>query len=97
MQKNDSESAKKAALAQLPNSNAVHWVARRKAQVVRAVRKGWLSLDEARRRYRLSFEEFLEWQRAFSRDGVGGLASRRADRKRGQSRPRGRAHRSQAV
>jgi hypothetical protein len=81
MQKNDPESAKKAALAQLPKSNAVHWVARRKAQVVRAVRKGWLSLDEARRRYKLSFEEFLEWQRAFSSDGVSGLSSRRSERR----------------
>jgi hypothetical protein len=80
MQKNDPESAKKAALAQLPKSNAVHWVARRKAQVVRAVRKGWLSLDEARRRYKLSFEEFLEWQRAFSSDGVNGLSSNRSER-----------------
>jgi hypothetical protein len=97
MQKNDPESVKKAALAQLPKNNAVHWVARRKAQVVRAVRKGWLSLDEARRRYRLSFEEFLEWQRAFSRDGVGGLVSRRCDRKRAQSQQRQRAHRSPAV
>jgi hypothetical protein len=94
MQKNDPESAKKAALAQLPKSNAVHWVARRKAQVVRAVRKGWLSLDEARRRYKLSFEEFLEWQRAFSSDGVNGLSSSRSDRKGSRRRRHGQSARA---
>jgi hypothetical protein len=81
MQKNDLESARKAALAQLPKSNKIHWVARRKAQVVRAVRRGWLSLDDARRRYKLSFEEFLEWQRAFSSEGVNGLAMRKEEKK----------------
>jgi hypothetical protein len=94
MQKIDPESAKKAALAQLPKSNAVHWVARRKAQVVRAVRKGWLSLDEARRRYKLSFEEFLEWQRAFSSDGVSGLSIQGSDKKRRHHQ--GVAHHSRA-
>jgi hypothetical protein len=75
MQNRPEDSAKKAALKSLPKSYAVHWVARRKAQVVQAVRRGWLSLDEACARYRLSFEEFLEWQRAFSSEGVSGLMS----------------------
>jgi hypothetical protein len=64
-----------AAMANLPKSHAIHWVARRKAQVVQAVRRGWMTLDEACARYRLSFEEFLDWQRAFSSEGVAGLTS----------------------
>ena len=67
----------------LPKGHAIHWVAKRKAQVVQAVRRGVLSLDEACRRYMLSFEEFLEWQRAFSADGVNGLKARRS---RGRTR-----------
>lgn len=97
MQKHDPESARKAALDQLPKSNAVHWVPRRKAQVVRAVRRGWLSLDEARRRYKLSFEELLEWQRSFSRDGVNGLALGRSGKKKAQSQSRERAYRSRTA
>ena len=49
------------------------WVARRKAQVVKAVQTGLLSLDEALARYRLTVEEFAGWQRALYRDGLEGL------------------------
>lgn len=49
------------------------WVARRKAQVVKAVQTGLLSLDEALARYRLTIEEFASWQRALCRDGLHGL------------------------
>lgn len=49
------------------------WVARRKAQVVKAVQTGLLSLDEALARYRLTIEEFASWQRALYRDGLEGL------------------------
>lgn len=49
------------------------WVARRKAQVVKAVQTGLLSLDEALARYRLTIEEFASWQRALCRDGLQGL------------------------
>ena len=46
---------------------------RRKAVVVAAVRSGSISLQEACRRYKLSVEEFLAWQRAIDRHGVPGL------------------------
>jgi hypothetical protein len=59
--------------AALPPADTCHWVARRKAQVVEAVQSGRLSFDEARRRYRLSGEEFGAWKRAFLRHGVEGL------------------------
>jgi hypothetical protein len=48
-------------------------VARRKAAVVAAVSCGQIALEEACRRYQLSEEEFLSWQRAFETHGVNGL------------------------
>jgi hypothetical protein len=62
-----------AATAELPSPNTKRWVVRRKAVVVAAVRSGALSLQEACRRYNLSVEEFLAWQRSIDRYGVPGL------------------------
>ena len=50
----------------LPPTNTIRWVASRKAQVVAAVHAGTFSLLEACRRYRLSPEEFLEWERDYN-------------------------------
>ena len=60
-------------LLDLPAPDTKRWVVRRKATVVAAVRNGSLSLQEACRRYKLSVEEFLAWQRAIDRHGVPGL------------------------
>lgn len=57
----------------LPPPNTKRWVIRRKAEVVSAVRKGVISLDEACRRYTLSIEEFLSWQRLIDSHGLAGL------------------------
>jgi hypothetical protein len=57
----------------LPAPDTKRWVARRKAVVVDAVRSGAISLEEACRRYELSVEEFLAWQRAIEAHGVAGL------------------------
>ncbi|MGH7095710.1 MAG: DUF1153 domain-containing protein, partial [Stellaceae bacterium] len=57
----------------LPPNDTKRWVVRRKAVVVAAVRNGSLSLQEACRRYHLSVEEFLAWQRAIDAHGVPGL------------------------
>ncbi|MGC2202817.1 MAG: DUF1153 domain-containing protein [Stellaceae bacterium] len=57
----------------LPPPDTKRWVARRKAVVVNAVRSGSISLDEVCRRYELSVEEFLGWQRAIESHGVAGL------------------------
>src|SRR5215475_9475554 len=62
-----------ATAAELPPPNTKRWVVRRKAIVVAAVRSGALSLQEACRRYNLSVEEFLAWQRSIDRYGVPGL------------------------
>ena len=56
----------------LPPSNTRRWVARRKAAVVTAVRSGAIGLDEACRRYELSKEEFLAWERRIANHGVAG-------------------------
>lgn len=60
-------------LDDLPPPNTQRWVARRKAEVVSAVRAGLLSLEEACRRYNLSSEEFLGWEAAIDKHGLGGL------------------------
>ena len=62
-----------AAALDLPPPDTKRWVARRKAVVVNAVRCGAISLEEVCRRYALSVEEFLAWQRAIETHGVAGL------------------------
>ena len=57
----------------LPSPDTKRWVARRKAIIVNAVRSGVISLEEVCRRYELSVEEFLGWQRAIETHGVAGL------------------------
>ena len=57
----------------LPAPDTKRWVARRKAVIVEAVRGGAIDLDEVCRRYNLSVEEFLGWERAIERHGVPGL------------------------
>lgn len=60
-------------LASLPPPDTERWVARRKAELVSAVRGGLLSLEEACARYNLSMEEFLSWQRQVEKHGMRGL------------------------
>lgn len=61
----------------LPPPDTERWVVRRKAEVVAAVRNGLISLEDACRRYRLSVEEFLSWQRLIEEHGVQGLRTTR--------------------
>lgn len=69
-------------LADLPPPGTKRWVIRRKAEVVAAVRGGLLSLDDACRRYTLTVEEFLAWQRAIDRHGLAGLRATRVQQYR---------------
>jgi hypothetical protein len=62
-----------ASLDSLPPPDTKRWVIRRKAEVVAAVRAGIISLEEACRRYTLSIEEFLSWQRLVDSHGLPGL------------------------
>ncbi len=66
----------------LPPRNTVRWVIRRKAEVVAAVRSGLIGLDEACERYRLSVEEFLNWERLVNAHGLRGLRVTRSQRYR---------------
>ena len=72
----------------LPPPNTTRWVIRRKAAVVAAVRSGRITMEEALRRYQLSEEEFLSWQRAFETHGLAGLRATRVQQFRGSRRPR---------
>jgi hypothetical protein len=58
-------------------------VVRRKAEVVAAVRHGLLSLEEACKRYTLSIDEFLSWQRLMEAHGVRGLRATKVQTYRG--------------
>ncbi len=57
----------------LPPENTVRWVVMRKAVVISAVRNGLIGLDEACERYKLSIEEFLNWERLVNAHGLRGL------------------------
>jgi len=57
----------------LPPPETKRWVIRRKAQVVAGVRSGLITLEDACRRYKLSIEEFLSWQRMIDSHGMRGL------------------------
>ncbi|OHC74217.1 MAG: hypothetical protein A3G18_11990 [Rhodospirillales bacterium RIFCSPLOWO2_12_FULL_58_28] len=62
----------------LPPSDTKRWVTSRKAAVVDGVRSGLISLNDACRRYTLSVDEFLSWQRLFDSHGLSGLRCTRS-------------------
>ncbi len=64
-------------IADLPPPTTKRWVIRRKAEVVAAVRGGLLSLGDACKRYRLTVDEFLSWQRSIEKHGLPGLRATR--------------------
>ena len=72
----------------LPSPETKRWVARRKAAVVAAVHQGVITLGEACRRYELSEEEFLSWQRALEAHGINGLRATSLQQYRGDRSPR---------
>ena len=73
----------------LPPPYTTRWVTRRKAAVLAAVRSGRITMEEALRRYQLSEEEFLSWQRTFETHGLAGLRATRVQQYRGSRPPRG--------
>ncbi len=54
----------------LPPPDLKRWIARRKAQVVAAVRAGLIGLDQACTRYGITIEEFLSWQHLLDEHGL---------------------------
>ena len=73
-------------IADLPGPETKHWVIRRKAEVVAAVRGGLLSLEEACDRYKLTLEEYLAWQHSVDSHGIAGLRTTRIQRYRSSRR-----------
>jgi hypothetical protein len=53
------------------------WTVPRKAMVIEAARRGWISIDELTRRYSLSTDELVAWERDMDRYGVPGLRTTR--------------------
>jgi Protein of unknown function (DUF1153) len=78
-----SQGGRPLSLDDLPPPNTKRWVVRRKAEVVAAVRHGLLSLEEACKRYTLSIDEFLSWQRLMEAHGVRGLRATKVQTYRG--------------
>ena len=64
-------------MVDLPPINTKRWVVRRKAAVLAAVRSGAITVEEACRRYGLTEEELVSWQRAFDAHGLPGLRATR--------------------
>jgi Protein of unknown function (DUF1153) len=77
-----------ASIESLPPTDTKRWVIRRKAEVVAAVRAGVISLEDACKRYTLSVEEFLSWQRLVDSHGLPGLRVTRLQDYRGANRAR---------
>lgn len=73
-------------LRDLPSSEAAHWTARRKAEVVLAIHGGLLSLDEASERYALTREEFRTWEVGLETFGLPGLHARPVPRLKSHQR-----------
>ncbi len=72
-----SPSGKPLTLEDLPPSDTVRWVIRRKAELVAAIRGGLLSLEDACERYRLSEEELVSWADSLAKHGPRGLRTTR--------------------
>jgi hypothetical protein len=70
----------------LPN-NILRWTVRRKAAVLNAVATGKITREEACRRYQISMEEFLAWQRAYETHGLPGLRTTRLQQYRRTTGP----------
>jgi len=64
-------------MPELPSSvkppSKLRGTVRRKAAVIKAVRGGWVPIEEVCRLYTLSVDEFLAWERDIDRFGVHGL------------------------
>jgi transposase len=75
-------------VADLPSSNEQRWLPIRKARVVAAVRGGLITVDEVRKRYRLTLEEFEGWQAEFDSKGISGLRVTGTKRRKSPDTPK---------
>tara|TARA_B100000513_G_scaffold187463_1_gene109915 strand:+ start:511 stop:867 length:357 start_codon:yes stop_codon:yes gene_type:complete len=77
-------------LEDLPPVTTKRWVARRKAEVVSAVRGGLISLQDACRRYSLSEDEYRSWEQLIDDHGLKGLHTTRTQVYRNIAQRKGR-------
>ena len=61
----------------LPSRGTERWTAARKAAVIKGVRQGLLTIEEACERYNLTIDEYRAWERDFDSHGEPGLRSTR--------------------
>ena len=61
----------------LPTLYSKRWTIRRKAALIGAIRRGGITLEQARRLYALSVEEIRSWERQLERHGLHGLRATR--------------------
>ena len=54
----------------LPPPGTTHWVMRRKAEVLAAIKGGLLSIEGACELYDLSLDEIMMWERTVKRSGI---------------------------
>ncbi|MEP6605035.1 MAG: DUF1153 domain-containing protein [Nitrosospira sp.] len=59
----------------LPESNSIRWVVRRKIEVLTAIRQGFFTAEEACQRYAISMDELFAWQTAMRHFGPEGLCA----------------------
>lgn len=64
-------------ITELPPANTTRWIARRKAQIVAAIKKGALDVETACLRYSLTEEELASWQKLSEQHGQEGLRTTR--------------------
>lgn len=62
-------------MTDLPPRETKRWTARYKAEIVIAVRRGLISLEEACSNYKLTVEELLSWEESYDRHGLRGLST----------------------
>ncbi len=77
-----SPSGRRMTVNDLPPPDTKRWISHRKAEVVAGVRAGLISLEDACKRYALSIDEFLSWQRNLDERGLKGLRVTVGRRKR---------------
>lgn len=80
------------AFENLPPADTKRWVVSRKAQVVRAVEDGSITLDQACERYNISHEEFASWRELIDAHGTRALRATRIQDYRRASRRLRRSH-----
>jgi hypothetical protein len=68
-------------LSFLPPPDTKRWVVSRKAQVITAVNKGFLTIEDACARYNLSEEEVRSWMKLSQHGGASGDKRRSRRRK----------------